>query len=509
MQKETVIEGPIAYGVAQSYDYNTTNRAKQLEYLDQVGREYIQRGNPQFYDANFLEEHISALKERQAGENFSFSWAPENPPGNFLNINTQKDGIVIRDPISIENLEKTLKNEPDIKALVVSIYLNGYSVFRDISEHLRKVHPEIKIIAGAVGATIPETSQLSDYSLKGNQIDDLRKLLGEDSRPLKVSVVPSHTQTTYSNQAKNSTIGVMMSSYGCFYQCDFCPATAQFKGKFTAPHSADEIISAIDYAHRMLGKEDEVISLSLADPQGMGDIPTWKEIFKRCRNLGYTVELATTTSSKILKQYSPAEITEGDLCVTCVNIGVESMLNPYAKNDNVDLKEEIKEYQSAGVKIATTFIIGHDWHSRQNIGHEIDQLQELNPSGFIVSNMMMEPDTLVFKKMQQNGRLLNVPPEFLTSYGFQAFTHPYFESGFNDMVPLLAEIEDKLNQGTAMFGRDIEIYLNRNNHRISPLQARLKDKLREADGDDERAMIFYSTIFRNIDLFHPYLTWNV
>ncbi len=509
MSRERALQGPIAYGVAQSFDYNTTNRVRQLEYLAGVAGEYVERGNPPFYDAGFLEDHIAQLRSQQDGENFSFAWAPENPPGNFLNINTQREGLVIPGPVSVESVEAMLQQEPDIKNLALSVYLNGYSVFRDVSTHLRRHHPDIKIVAGAVGATLPESATLADHLLQGNQIDDMRRLLGEERAPLKITVVPSRTQTTFNGRIKNSTIGVMMTSYGCFYICDFCPATAQFQGKFSAPHSPDEIIAAIGRAHEIVGKDKEIISLSLGDPQGLGDIPVWKEVFKRCRDLGYTVELATTTSSKILKQYSPAELTEGDLCVTCVNIGIESMLNPYPKNDGVDLKEEIAEYQAAGVKIAGTFIIGHDWHDRDNVRREIDQLQVLNPSGYIVSNMMMEPGTAVSVKMQQEGRLLNVPPEFLTAYGFQAFTHPHFQSGFNDMVPVLAGIEARLNQGTAMFGRDIEIFLKRNNPRLKPMQKELTEKLKTAESDEAKALIFYDLVFRNIDLFHPYLTWNV
>ena len=77
------------------------------------------------------------------------------------------------------------------------------------------------------------------------------------------------------------------------------------------------------------------------------------------------------------------------------------------------------------------------------------------------------------------------------------------------MVPVLADVETRLNQGTAMFGRDLEIFLNRNNPRLKPLQRELRQKLKTVKNDEEKARIFYDLAFRNIDLFHPYLTWNV
>jgi len=509
MSNERLLPGPVAYGIAQSFDYNTTNQAGKLEYLHQVGQEYVRRGNPEFYDAGFLEDHIAEQKRRQQEANFSFTWAPENPFGNFLKLNTQREATVIPGPISVENVEALLQQEPDIKNIVLGIYLNGYSQFREVSRHLRRYHPNVKIVAGAVGTLLPETATLADYLIGGNQINDMRSLLGEPNLPLKVTVVPAKTSTSFNGRTKESTYGIMMSSYGCFYVCDFCPTTAQFHGRFSHPHSADEIVAAIHQAHELIGNTDQPMSLSLGDPQGMGDFPVWKEVFKRCKNMGFMVELATTTSSKILKQYSPEELTGGDLCVTCVNIGVESMLNPYVKNDGIDLQAEIAEYQAAGVKIAATFIIGHDWQSKENLNQEIEKLQILSPCGYIFSNMMMEPGTAIFEKMQQNGRLLNVPPEFLSAYGFQAFHHPYFQAGFKDMVPVLADVETRLNQGTAMFGRDLEIFLNRNNPRLKPLQRELRQKLKTVKNDEEKARIFYDLAFRNIDLFHPYLTWNV
>lgn len=507
---ERLLSGPIAYGVAQSMEYNTTNRVQQLEHLRQIGQEYVDKGHEPFYDAGFLEEHISKLRSEQQGDNFSFSWASENPHGNFLSLNTQRENFVIPGPVSIENVETLLQKEPDIKNIVLAIYLNGYSRFRKISQHLRKVHPEINIIAGASGVQIPETASLANYLLHGNQIDDMKMLLGEPKTPLRITAVPSYTKTSYNGQEKESTYGVMMTSYGCFYICDFCPATAQYEGKYSAPHSADEIVTAIHQVHERIAPDQKIMSLSLADPQGLGDIPTWKEVFKRCKNMGFVVELVTTTSSKILRQYSLQELTEGDLCVGCVNIGVESMLlSPYKKNEGLDLKAEFAKYQAAGIKIVATFIIGQDWQSPENIKQDVNLLEKLNPAGYIISNMLMEAGTPLYKKMKQEGRLLDVPPEFLTANGFQAFLHPNFASGFNDMVPTLEQIEARLNQGTTMFAKSMDIFLNRQNPRISALQKELRKKSEATETAEEKALLFYNLIFRNIDLFHPYLNWNV
>ncbi|MBI4225599.1 radical SAM protein [Candidatus Roizmanbacteria bacterium] len=515
---ERILQGPIAYVTTQYKEYNTTDQAGKLEHLDRVGRRYIEQGHSPFYDSQFLEHHIAKLRREQRGSNFSFNWLPENPHGNFLRQNTLREGYVLPVLASIDNIEELIKREPDIQNIVFAVYSNGYSVFREIAAHLRKEHPQISIVAGAVGSLYEESQQLADHVLQGNQIGEMRTLLGENIRnPLHIATARSITSTTFDGITKKNKYGIMITSYGCPYTCDFCPTTAQYQGKYETPHTPDEIVNAIYQAHETVAPGKPVMSLNLADPQGLGDVPVWKEVFKRCKDMGFMVELSTTTSSKILRQFTPEELTGGDLCVTCVNVGVESMLVPYAKNRGVDLKNLIDKYQSAGIRIAVTFIIGHDWHTNENIWQDVDQIQQLGASGYIVSNMMMERGTSLFNKMKATGRLLDVPPEFESSYGYQAFTHPQFEPGFNAMVPILSEIERKLNQGTDMFNRDMHFYMKRANRRLIETQAGLKqqeDEIEKNAGSEEdiaiqKALLFYQTIFRNIDLFHPYITWNV
>ncbi|GEM_PF-1458138 len=524
--QENELKGPIAYAIAQSSQYNTTDQASKLEYLNGVGQEYIAKGNEPFYDIGFLETHIAQLRSEQRGMNFSFTWLPENPHGAFLDVNTQRESVVMPKPITIEDIEELIRSEPDIRTIVIAVYSNGYSCFRDVANHLRTEHPNITLVAGAVGTEFEETKNLAKYQIRGNQLDDMRRLLGEPVRARwKIPVVPSHTSVTYDGIEKMKTIGLITTSYGCPYDCDFCPSVAQYKGRYITPYTAEEIVASIHKAHELVAPDSDVMSISLADPQGLGDVRVWKEVFRICRDMGFSVELATTTSSKILRQYTIDELVGGDLSVSCVNIGVESMLNPYSKNRGVDLKEEIKRYTQGGIKIAVTFIIGHDWHTADNVWEDVQMVRGLDASGFIVSNMMMEPGTPLFQRMKSEGRLLDVPPEFYATYGFQAFTHPYFQSGFNDMTPVLSQIEEMLTQGTAVFSRDINIFLNRKNPGLNQSQGRLIKELQAAEDEmranrnsytdiesaitKRRAKIFYDLVVRNIDFFHPYINWNV
>lgn len=133
---------------------------------------------------------------------------------------------------------------------------------------------------------------------------------------------------------------------------------------------------------------------------------------------------------------------------------------------------------------------------------------------------------VIVGRMKSEGRLLDVPPEFEAAYGYQSFKHPNFESGFNSMVPILSQIEARLNQGTDTFTGDMQFYLQRVNAKIAEAQHRLRTQMakiektvmadnslptdsKKAEVKRRQGQLYYDTIFRNIDLFHPYLTWNV
>jgi len=50
------------------------------------------------------------------------------------------------------------------------------------------------------------------------------------------------------------------------------------------------------------------------------------------------------------------------------------------------------------------------------------------------------PMTSIWKDLESQNRLLDVPIEFHFVHGFQSFKHPNFKPGFEDMLPLLNKI---------------------------------------------------------------------
>ncbi|MBC7566998.1 MAG: radical SAM protein [Pedobacter sp.] len=499
--------------ISQDKSYNTTDTAAKLEGLQAKKIE-------EHYDPEFVQEHIDQLKE-QGSDDFSFDWYPHNVPGNWMSSNITTPNTVVTEPITVQKTAELL-DAGTVGALVVATYLSGYSEFRDIVSYVRKAHPKTKIIGASVGALLAETEGLTDAIVTGDQVHDLRKALGEKvDTPLQSVIVRAETTARFNGAEKQRDYGLLISSLGCMYGCDFCPSTAQFGNKYEAPFTALQIKQSIIAAHDEISPESDRFTISVAEPQGLGNKVLWKEVLKICKDLPFTCDLITTTSSKVIQGFSLEELTEGALRLTTVNIGVESLLRGYRKNKNVDLKELNSRLQGAGISVVSTFIVGFDWHDKGSVREEVKLLKDLNSDGYIVANLEMQPGTPIFNHYLKNGRIATtLPAELLNFYGFQAFKHPNFAMGFNDMLPLLSDIEAELSDGTQIFGANLRTYLNRKNNREASSRQSIVDKIRtfqqtldpllsehdaKTQTDKYSAALYFKDIFQQIDLFHPFI----
>jgi biotin synthase-like enzyme len=492
--------------------YNTTDVAAKLEGIQGQGLE-------PYYDEAFLKDYIQKLRDEDAG-NFSFSWYPHNAPGEWMGQNIARPNTVMSQPATVESVTEELEaNKPEY--LVLASYLGGYATFKEISEYTRRNHPNTKIVAASVGALVEETQQYADHLVKGDQVTDLRRIIGEPAEtPLRPVTVHADTRTQFHGQTKESDFGLLISGLGCPYGCDFCPSTAQFGRQFMSPFSAEQVRDAIIEAKETIAPQDEAFTISVAEPQGLGDIKLWKEIFLATRDLPFVCDLVTTTSSKIIDKYDLDELTQGNMRLTTVNIGVESLLQGYAKNKNVDLKRLFNKLQGSGISVVSTFIVGFDWQNKQNVIEEAKLLRELDSDGYILANLEMQPGTPIYNAYKQAGRLHDVPPQLLNFYGYQAFDHPHFRSGFNDMLPLMSAVEEVITDENQVFASSLRTYLNRRNdieaskrraflEAIDTFKSGLAPGLSESEAREQidryTAELYFTQAFRQMDLFHPFI----
>lgn len=503
----------ILFTISQDNSYNTTSVATKLEGLHRKGLE-------EHYDHEFLEDYITKAREGRKEDTFSFNWYLYNAPGQWMSENVSVPNKVIPEPITLEKVKEEL-DSGRFGYIVIATYLSGYKTFREISRYVRNKHPKVKVIVESVGGLVPESSQLADFTVRGDQVHDLRTIIGQpQTDPLKIVSVRSDTETRFNGITKKGHYALLISSLGCMFGCDFCPATAQFGTKYTAPFSALAIKQAIILAHDEISPDSNVFTVSIAEPQGLGNIQLWREVFRLCRDLPFDCDLVSTTSSKVIQKYSLDELTSGALRLSTVNIGVESLLCGYQKNQGIDIKALNSRLQEAGINVVSTFIVGLDWQTKENIKEEVRLLKDLGSSGYIVANLEMQPGTPLYTAFKRSGRLLDVPPELLSFYGYQAYTHPHFLSGFNDMLPLLGEIEDELAEGNQTLGANLNVFLKRSNKGetrqrsiinqiVGDFRKSLDPKTYRDDAsvvvDKFAAELYFHLAFRHMDLFHPFI----
>lgn len=502
----------VLFTIAQDDTYNTVDWTTRLEGLRV-------KGFDRYYDSEFLEGFVSGISQK-GKSSFSFNWYPYNAPGEWMSRNIDCPNTVITEPITVDRAVQEL-DTGNYEYLVIATYLSGYSTFRDIARMARVRYPNVKVIAASVGALLPESAELADYTLKGSQVHDLREIIGQPRLdPLKTVTVQSDTETSVNGVTKKSSYALLVSSLGCMYGCDFCPSTAQFGTEYSAPFSATQIREAIISAHDNIAPDSQTFTVSIAEPQGMGNIRLWKEVLRLCRDMPFECELVSTTSSKVLQKYSIDELTSGALRLSTVNIGVESLIQGYEKNSGVDLRALIDKLQEAGINVVTTSILGLDWHTKENIAEEVALLKKLESSGYIVANLKMQPGTPLYYKYKKEGRLLDVPPELLVFYGYQAYTHPHFSAGFNDMLPLLRDAGQELSGGTNALTASLDVFLKRTNKNDETKRQAITGMLNDFKAmidptqykngispvvDKFASELYFHLAFRNMDLFHPFI----
>jgi len=465
MSKET----NVLYVLAQNPDYNRSDKKPLLKGL--LSREDLLP----YIDSSFLTRYLSD-QPQPSDNDFQFDWYPRNAPGRFIFNQVQSPGRVVEEPISKDKITEIL-SEGHYSHVYLASYLNGYQRFKEIALLIRQTDPSIHIIAGSNSALLPETRHFVDDCLVGDSVLGMRRILHEPlDQARQPVIVPSDTTTTFHGMSKTTRYGLLITGFGCRYGCDFCPSTAQWGRKESYPLSTETIAMAIHQSQGTLGNYDQEITLSLAEPQGLAS-KKWEEVFTLCKDLPFKCNLVSTTSSKVITRFDIDTLTKGNMRLSTVNIGVETIIDGgYEKNSGVNLKELIKKLQGSGINVVLTYIIGFYNQNREVILREVEQLRALGASGHIVANLELQPGTPLYQDFQQSGKLLPVPPELLAMPGYQSYQHPSFRTGFNDTLPLLDEVNSLLDQCVFILGND-------------PL----------------KQDIIFREKYRQIDLFHPYI----
>ncbi len=274
---------------------------------------------------------------------------------------------------------------------------------------VKEFSPETRIILGGYGVVClnekfqeeQELVKMVDYVCHGEGIRFVRELLGEQvdapvTQDFPLAYISIFGQKVYFDN--------LVSALGCRSGCEFCCTSAFYGYKKVRIVSASRLWELMkakiqkkqDTAFTWIYDED-----FFADPDYVrefaGFIKSDPDISpEQVRWGGYG-------SVRSLSQFTIEELLE--MGVSSLWIGVESDYTDLPKRKGKDIKQLFSELHSAGIQTIGSFIIGWDFHSVENVQRDIDYFVSLSPTYSQVSSLMPCPETRLWKRMLDEGRL--------------------------------------------------------------------------------------------------------
>lgn len=337
------------------------------------------------------------------------------------------------------------------------VYPVGYLEFIDCAKSVKKFDPQITTIAGNIGSLIDETKSYVDHVFLGDGVTSLRRLFGEEVvDPYKVKITLDRHVST-----KKFQMVYLATKLGCPEKCDFCMTTKLFGGKITPPLvTPSQVYDAVTELNE---KSNKITSIALCEPNLLLFKQWWYELFELFEDYKNPIGIGGPATMSSINNFDFKKISNSSLHFTLFNVGIESFSKEYNKNLEFNkAKNVISNLRSVGIGVLATFIIGFEHHSRESVLEEIELLAKLDCLHYFVQNLIAYHKTPLYEDLKKENKLIDFPHDFYSLPYFQAFKHPNFKIGFDDLLPLWREIYEYLLRETGhQVLNSIEIYGNK------------------------------------------------
>ncbi len=370
-----------------------------------------------------------------------------NLVGRLLADNIQTPSTVIDPPVNPDMLIFELEKD-SYSHVGFSLTSNDFPNFIKCTEAVKNFDPSIKIIAGGYGAMFEHTKRHADYVCVGRGVPFLRNLLNENvTRPFNLSIIPDHIHMKYKNTETVLEVCRIVTKLGCPLHCDFCPTPPMFQGKYTGElFSPQQVHDALVQYRDRLGIDK--LQVYFVDPTTIFSFDWWYEFFSLFKEDYGDFGFIVYALAYLLPRLDLDKLTKSAARIYAVNFGIESLGTSYIKTKNTDLKSMIKRLKDYGIITNTNYIIGYDFDTHESVWKDINKLIALEADINSVFNLHAHPKTSIWERLATQNRLLDLPPEFYYIPGFQAFTHPHFKPGFENILPLLCDINNHIQRET-------------------------------------------------------------
>lgn len=391
------------------------------------------------------------------------SWKDDknNMSLEYIKANIQAETTVMSGTCTIERLRIELQEAKDdghpYTHVGFGIYPIGYLQFIECAQTVKEFDANIITLAGNIGCLIEDTINHVDHVVWGNGIPSLRKILGEEpDAPYTVNL--SHSPK---KGYKRSHLVNLVTKLGCPMKCDFCMTSKFFDAKITKPLvTPKQVYDAIDKVNKSTQRK---VAVTMCEPNLLLFHQWWYELFELFEDYTDPVSVSGPAMISSVKKFDFKRILDSSLHFGFFNLGIESFTKKYDKNVGFEeMKQIINQLREIGIGTLASFIIGFDFHTRENLMKEIKMLTELDCLHYLVQNLKAFPQTPTYESLKQEGKIIELPYDFYYIDNFQAFKHPEFKMGFEDILPLTREIYTYIYQETGHeVLNSIKIYENK------------------------------------------------
>lgn len=207
----------------------------------------------------------------------------------------------------------------------------------------------------------------------------------------------------------------MQVSRGCPHNCEFCDIIV-FNGRVPRVKTIEQVIDELNAIYNTGFKgsiyivDDNFFGNKTKAKQILKELTKWIEEKKYPFHFDIQATVSLADDNELIDLMKKANFTS-------VSLGIESpdeeSLISIGKfhNTKIDLKEKVKILQRNGFEVLASFILGFDTDTPGTFDRMIKFIQDSGIVRVFVVLLIAYPETQFYKRLQKEGRILNINPD--------------------------------------------------------------------------------------------------
>ena len=275
---------------------------------------------------------------------------------------------------------------------------------------VREHSPRATIVIGGHVANVPDIEQRidADHVVKGDGVRWFRTFLGADEEqpvrhPVVISGFGGRMLGIPLREKPGDVAGILLPSVGCPVGCNFCSTSAMFGGKGKSINffeTGDELFEVMCQLEEKL----QVQSFFVMDENFLLYRKRALRLLELMQEHDKTWSLYVFSSARTLRSYTMEQLV--GLGVSWLWLGLEGEKSRYNKLNGIDTKALVREFQSHGIRVLGSTIIGLENHTPENIQSVIDYGVDHRTDFHQFMLYTPIPGTPLWEEHQRDGTLL-------------------------------------------------------------------------------------------------------